>query len=772
MPDERLRIKIEADAKQAERDLENIAELGDELTDDALTLLVDAKTEGAQAEIKRLSKLLQSADDPVDIKVITTGIAQARTQIEQLNGAIDKVDRNDIDIDADTSGVSGLRGALDSAGGAAEGLVSELGPIGSILGSASAGPAAAAVAVATGLFAAADSAADTATEVKQISDLLGGSVEDASRLRGAFAATGIEASDLMDIVLQTTGALDAQPALVKELGIEMGGSPIDNFVAAADAVDNVDDATRRAIISSQLFGEEGVRQLQQLKSQYGSVSAAIEAVPELAVLGEDDIDNAITYQKEMAELKAKFAALAGELGQKVLPVVTEIVDTLNGLDEGSWGDFFSGLGRNISNAAGWLTEGFVGQFLTGEIDKARGTTEADAANLGAFIGDTFAAGMRTTAGSIATEATAAFNNIDTGGLEGAALLGEQAMGGLEVGIDDVTLSVEEQKAAFEKALGPLKAFNDRVQDNVASLEEQAAAHRDAAAAAEEQLGVFKTHAEAVIDRIDAEAELAATLADSASTWQEQRDDVLAVAAARVEEMRLAQLSQGVTMTQTEQLDNMNWELLNLAGTLDGPARQAILDHIATLNGIPPDKMTAISAAIEAGDYDTAAGLLAELSAPRDVAVTADAETKQAKKDLLDVSSAEYLAYMELGAVTRPAERQVDGFVGATEAKNPKVKVGADDSKGRTKVSDFVSDIDGTAAALTVLARDSDLDDAKTKADNLDGRTVYVNIAARGLTEFTTNVRNAINGALGGGRTQQSVAARYVFRNGHYVEINP
>ena len=99
MADERLRIKIEADAKRAERDLETLAKLGDELTDDDLTIVVRAKADAAEGEVKRLTKLLAGADDPVDIKVITTGIRQAKDEIEQLTRLVEKADAETIDID-------------------------------------------------------------------------------------------------------------------------------------------------------------------------------------------------------------------------------------------------------------------------------------------------------------------------------------------------------------------------------------------------------------------------------------------------------------------------------------------------------------------------------------------------------------------------------------------------------------------------------------------------------------------------------------------------
>jgi hypothetical protein len=80
---------------------------------------------------------------------------------------------------------------------------------------------------------------------------------------------------------------------------------------------------------------------------------------------------------------------------------------------------------------------------------------------------------------------------------------------------------------------------------------------------------------------------------------------------------------GTTVSATGKLDTWNATMLTSASHLSGPVQEAVLGHIAAVNGIPPEKLTDIQALINAGDIAGAEAALNTVSRARAVAVTAD-----------------------------------------------------------------------------------------------------------------------------------------------------
>lgn len=79
---------------------------------------------------------------------------------------------------------------------------------------------------------------------------------------------------------------------------------------------------------------------------------------------------------------------------------------------------------------------------------------------------------------------------------------------------------------------------------------------------------------------------------------------------------------GGTETATQKVDVFNQSLLAQTSKHMPAANAAIVDYIAKVNGIPPEKATAILAAVNAGDLATANQLLADASATRTASIVA------------------------------------------------------------------------------------------------------------------------------------------------------
>ena len=191
-------------------------------------------------------------------------------------------------------------------------------------------------------------------------------------------------------------------------------------------------------------------------------------------------------------------------------------------------------------------------------------------------------------------------------------------------------------------------------------------------------------AEAATNVNDVLADQDATMQDLSEALDRSSQAALGVADAEVRMADEAYTAAGATLTAAQKVDIHNRSLLNQASTLNGPARSALVDHIAQLNGIPPEKASEILTLIDQGKVTEAEALLAETSWTRTAAVLAEAKTAQADRDLDEVArtrtaqiDARYSA--NLGVIGATNMRALGGPVRSGEAylvgeKGPEVMI--------------------------------------------------------------------------------------------------
>ena len=134
--------------------------------------------------------------------------------------------------------------------------------------------------------------------------------------------------------------------------------------------------------------------------------------------------------------------------------------------------------------------------------------------------------------------------------------------------------------------------------------------------------------------------------DAESTTNDQAealDNVVRSAADSADAQTAAAAAQakanGTTMTQSQLLDHNNTALLNQANTLEGPMRDAILQYIQDVNGIPDETVAQIRAALERGDITEANRLLQETSQTRTAYIKAEAQERLIAGDREQVGAA-------------------------------------------------------------------------------------------------------------------------------------
>ena len=193
-----------------------------------------------------------------------------------------------------------------------------------------------------------------------------------------------------------------------------------------------------------------------------------------------------------------------------------------------------------------------------------------------------------------------------------------------------------------------------------SEEEVAAAIDEVTAALEENIGKLEDQLDAQLGAADASyalekaqfdltdtvikaSEVFATAEAGSQEYREAELDVIdaanGVAQAEVRKAEETAKAEGKTLSAKDRVDEMNTSLLNQAATLNGPARDALIEHIGQVNNIPASKMTEINAAIAAGNIEEAQRLIDEVSKPVSTALKitvdqASVDYAQRQKDLL------------------------------------------------------------------------------------------------------------------------------------------
>lgn len=310
-------------------------------------------------------------DQKLNVDITATDRASAK--ITDVAKQADRVDGKtaDVKIDADTSGFSE---GLDDITGQLDGIVGKFGEIG---GKGTVGGVAAVV---TGLALAADEAADLAIEADNLATLTGDSVEYASALNGVWKATGADAKDLQDVLLQMNGVLSTNAEIAETLGINLsdGATVGERFEEVVAALDKIPDAARRSQIASQVFGEEGVRQYNALRNSVDDVSEAIDNY-QGKTFNESDVEDARKYKRELAEVKQQFANMSAEIGGSLLPMLTDVLSSLNEISDWKPPGLGQDLGDSITRGIkATLTGNPIQAWVQQDIEAAQRETEATA----------------------------------------------------------------------------------------------------------------------------------------------------------------------------------------------------------------------------------------------------------------------------------------------------------------------------------------------------------------------------------------------------------
>lgn len=306
---------------QAGADAQRLEGTLDRLTAEERKIVLEAEASKLEREVDRAYKSLATLRDQDQIDIVIDAKDQAKAKLAAVREQIDRLDAEQavVDVDADTTKA---RSAVDDLGDLIETkLGGSLGSVADLM-TGKGGIAAGAGLLVGGLAAAADKAADLAIEAANLSTLTGDTVERSSALAGVFRQAGIEGKDLQDIVLQMNGALTQSPELAGRLGVDLadGATAGERFVEVVDRLGTgFEDAGTRSQVASQLFGEEGVRQVNAVRNAFGELGQAVDDYTG-KIFTAADAQEAFRVKQQIAEYRQEWEDFTVDAGQLALDV--------------------------------------------------------------------------------------------------------------------------------------------------------------------------------------------------------------------------------------------------------------------------------------------------------------------------------------------------------------------------------------------------------------------------------------------------------------------
>jgi hypothetical protein len=441
-----------------------------------------------------------------------------------------------------------------------------------------------------------------ALEAGKFADATGLAVEDASRWIEVAGDVGVGADQIQAAILKmnreiANGGLDqfANDVVRAKDGTVDASATFENLVTKIGAIK---DPTDRAAAAQKAFGKGFASIAELMEMDAVQLRAALEGVSDAKIIDKSELDKAREFRDAMDNLRDKTEDLALTLGESLVPVLTDVAEVAADLGDVLGAELPGGI--KLIDA---MVEPFASKFrdLAAAIQLAKGEV-LDLSGPAAIVAE------RLRQDALAAEAA----EIASEGFGEATEVAAEATRSMAEAVQGSVDRLREQAEVLEEQANAQRAAADAgfaLRDAEADLAEKVAGANDEMKEADGDLHKVR----AVLDDV---AESAGAVADNTvRVWEEQAK------------------ANGVTLTAVQKQDLWNDSMMQNASTLEGPMRDAVLDYVAQVNGIPPEKMSEIKALIDEGKIDEANTALDEASKARDALITAQASTAAAEEAL-------------------------------------------------------------------------------------------------------------------------------------------
>ena len=568
-------------------------------------------------------------------------------------------------VDNATSGLKNLKSSIQDAEGATGKLKAAAGGLGDVVGQA-AGAFLSPAGLAAGAAAVGGAAVKAVGEFEQLG-LAVGKVSDGTGLTADAASRWIEVADDAGVSTESftksVGFMEKAIGTNKEAftqwGVEVvkakdGTTDVNaTLLNAIQTLNGIDDPVKRNAAGLAIFGKSWKDMSELIGEGSVKLKSDLASVQDSKVFSDKDIATArdvrdgfdaihdavdglfLTMGKSLAPAVADVAKRLGEVITKAEPAFKAMGDGLSSTLE-ELGPVITGIG-NLAGALGNLQKdaakpldkrSALDSIKRSAIDAVNPLqsakdhisdlldvvqTEPDLSgsvvNLGAHLAETNR--MTAQANAYLKEHKQAVEND-------AEVIRDHA--------SDTAIWAAQQEIANHQAADAadlIDGMNDKLKEHAQQLKDDASALLD-------QSDAFATTADAQIAYNKQLDDFNDKSKDAKASADDVRDSAIAASKGHAALYESMVTSAGGVATATGKLDAQNATLLETARTARGPAKEAIIEYIATLNGISAEKATEI---VANADTAQAEQDLKDVSRNRALKVTAEAETAQAQKDI-------------------------------------------------------------------------------------------------------------------------------------------
>ena len=217
-------------------------------------------------------------------------------------------------------------------------------------------------------------------EMQRFSNRTGHSVEQLSAMGYAAERVGLELEDMIDVTeemrikaFDAAEGSEAMAAHFAELGINvqefLALDADEQFNLTAEALGNVEDATRRTILADELLSDTGKRLLEVTQSNAdGFAGLAAQAEAAGRIMSTDTVSSITRMNSAFVKLKDRGLGLAMGLFEDIAPVLADAAESVLGFADVLQEDGLAGAGDVAWKAMGRLseslgTESGLGKFV-------------------------------------------------------------------------------------------------------------------------------------------------------------------------------------------------------------------------------------------------------------------------------------------------------------------------------------------------------------------------------------------------------------------------
>lgn len=603
-----VEIAITADSKQAETRVQTVQRQLEGLSSDQAKLVLDANITELESKLKKAKAEITSLSDE-DVRLQLEVIGEGEKQLTQLKTLAGNLDSEKVTIDVDTTKVDDANTHLETAKSTAEKLGEE-----KITLTADTGPIDQALTTTSGHVGEVGKSAESSKSV--LANMVGNSVQDLGNLGGIAGSAGVAIGQMGEYFTDATLAGEGFASALGSFALIAG--PIGALTLVTAVLPKIFEA-----ISGK--SEQLTKDTQDLTKAFAGLEDS-DPASRFEALGkkiDEVLQSSPHLAKSFQDLGVSGTDVADSLTKGMTPALQRVKD-----EYGSLSDEITANVRVQQESAAKsgvaITAYDAEQKAIAEVATAHGLSAQELENRLSVEGE--AVGK---VGEL-TDATKTATEQDD--------IRRQVLGNLNTAQSATGISADEYKASVEAVTAATAAAKQALLDEADALKAQSDAMRSAADAQFAADKSARSLQEAVI-ALPGQIDQISKSTDDATTKQlkiqQAYDDVAQSASDNADaQVRLATeqaASAGTTATATQKLDTWNASMLTSAANADGPLHEAIINHIAAVNGIPPEKLTEILASTP--NLDEQKALIDQASANRALTIKADADTSAATQSV-------------------------------------------------------------------------------------------------------------------------------------------